>query len=78
MSTHFPPQLVHFVRPYTLPFAALVVGGILSTFSEGIGIGLLIPFLDFAFQTTPDAALGGWFTKTLYRFAHSIEPDVQQ
>ncbi len=65
MSIRFPPQLVRFLRPYGLPFAALVLGGILSTFSEGVGIGLLIPFLDLVFQTNPDATSGGWFTRIL-------------
>lgn len=75
MGIHFPPQLDRFLRPYSLPFALLVLGGIVSTFSEGIGIGLLIPFLDFVFQTEPDASAGGWFTRTLQRFAGSIEAD---
>jgi len=75
MSLRFPPQLTRFLRPYGLPAALLVVGGIASTFSEGIGIGLLIPFLDFAFQTDPNVAAGGWFTRTLYRFALSIEAE---
>lgn len=75
MGIRFPPQILRFLRPYGLPFAALVLGGMLSTFSEGIGIGLLIPFLDFVFQTNPDATSGGWFIKTLHRFADSIESD---
>jgi ABC-type multidrug transport system fused ATPase/permease subunit len=75
MGIHFPPQLTRFLRPYGLPFALLVLGGIVSTFSEGVGIGLLIPFLDFVFQTDPGATTGGWFTRTLKRFAGSIEAD---
>ena len=52
-----------------------MLGGLLSTFSEGIGIGMLIPFLDFIFETKSGADAGGWFTRTLFGFADSIEPD---
>ncbi len=75
MGIHLPPQIVRFLRPYGLPFALLVLGGIVSTFSEGIGIGLLIPFLDFVFETDPEAAARGWFTRSLQGFAGSIEAD---
>jgi len=75
MSIGVPPQLVRFVKPYSWWFAALVFGGLLSTFSEGIGIGMLIPFLDLVFETNTATESGGWFTRTLNGFANSIEAD---
>ena len=46
-------QLLRFLRPYPWALPALVGLGVLASFSEGVGIGLLIPFLSILLDSGP-------------------------
>ena len=58
MRSRVLPALLRFARPYRWALPALVALGLVASFAEGLGIGLLIPLVDTLLGNAPSAPAG--------------------
>jgi len=66
--------LLKFLGSHKWAMAAIVVLGILSSLSEGIGLGLMIPFLDLVLNAEAGDNQGGIFVRLLRMYGIDLEP----
>jgi len=67
--------LLAYYPPWAIP--VLVVLGMLTSFTEGIGISLFIPFLESIGQKNIVPQTGNWFFDSLGSVFNSIQPDTR-
>ena len=66
--------LVKFSGSYKWALAGIVLLGILGSLSEGIGLGLMIPFLDLVLSADSGGKSGGMFVKLLRMYGIDMDP----
>ncbi|MEA1900688.1 MAG: ABC transporter transmembrane domain-containing protein, partial [Thermodesulfobacteriota bacterium] len=67
--------LLAYYPPWAIP--VLVVLGMLTSFTEGIGISLFIPFLESIGQKNIVPQTGNWLFDSLGAVFNSIQPDTR-
>jgi subfamily B ATP-binding cassette protein MsbA len=67
--------LLAYYPPWAIP--VLVVLGMLTSFTEGIGISLFIPFLESIGQKNIVPQTGNWLIDSLGTLFNSIQPDTR-
>lgn len=68
--------LFRFVGPYRWALAVIVLFGILGSFLEGIGLGLMIPFLGLILDAGPGSG-GGMVVQLLTKYGIDFEPGTR-
>jgi subfamily B ATP-binding cassette protein MsbA len=67
--------LTRFLGPYRWLIGVIVLLGVLSSLSEGIGLGLMIPFLDMMLSGNSDSGSGGMAVRLLRMYGLDLDPD---
>jgi ATP-binding cassette, subfamily B, bacterial MsbA len=68
-------NLLPLLRLHAWGFPAIIVLGLLQSFSEGVGIGLFIPLLDLLAGGAQPRARGQWLTDTMAGLFRHVAPE---